>query len=135
MASKTPCLESANVALIRGPYKEVVEKSLSVLADSEDTLIIDAADVFNDFIASKYNVSPPGKLKIFYVLSKVFKLPCDIDYQGEECMELSKGFVERLSEIFFYEEERGEEMEHKLSNIFLNTEMGNNILKGNNVNE
>jgi len=43
-------------------------------------------------------------------------------------MELSKNFVERLSEIFFYEEKNGEQMEDRLSDILLNNEIGSNII-------
>jgi len=44
-------------------------------------------------------------------------------------MELSRGFVERLSEIFFNEEMNGEPLENKFSEIFLNEDMSNNIIK------
>lgn len=42
-------------------------------------------------------------------------------------MELSREFVERLSEILFNEEMNGDPMEGRLSEIFFNEEMMNNI--------
>lgn len=49
MAREVLVQERANVALVRGPYKQIVKQSLKPLAESKDTLIIDAADVFNAF--------------------------------------------------------------------------------------
>tara|TARA_Y100000310_G_C20406387_1_gene679859 strand:+ start:232 stop:795 length:564 start_codon:yes stop_codon:yes gene_type:complete len=68
MVRENPCLEtaticghhnasvvgSANVALIKGPYRDVVEQSLRSLASAEDVLVIDAADVINEFMLNKY---------------------------------------------------------------------------------
>ena len=48
-------------------------------------------------------------------------------------MELSREFVKRLSEIFFNEESDGIQMENKLSEIFLNNEIGNNFIKENDL--
>ena len=42
-------------------------------------------------------------------------------------MELSREFVERLSEILFNEEMNGDQMEGRLSEIFFNKEMMDNI--------
>ena len=69
MARENPCLDtvticghhnasvvgSANVALIKGPYRDVVEQSLHALASAEDVLVIDAADVINEFMLNKYS--------------------------------------------------------------------------------
>jgi len=42
-------------------------------------------------------------------------------------MELSRSFVERLSEIFFNEEMNEEPLENRLSEIFLNEDISSNI--------
>ena len=45
---------SANVALINGPYRDIVEQSLRALVGAENTLVIDAADVVNETSIKKY---------------------------------------------------------------------------------
>lgn len=43
-------------------------------------------------------------------------------YRGEECMQLSKEFVEKLSQIFFAEEIHSDSRDNSLSDIFSKSE-------------
>jgi len=56
---------SATVALVRGPYKDVVEQSLLALASSKETLVIDVLDIFNEHTFAKYNLNVPDDIEVF----------------------------------------------------------------------
>lgn len=88
MASRTNIRKSANVALIKGKYKDVMDKTLDTLADSKDTLIIDAADIFNDFTLSKYGLSDPIRNSLIFSPITAFQLKRFVD---EELSELLAG--------------------------------------------
>tara|TARA_Y100000310_G_C20633222_1_gene789759 strand:+ start:1259 stop:1780 length:522 start_codon:yes stop_codon:yes gene_type:complete len=84
MAKENICLESANVALIRGPYREIVEESLRSLASSEDVLVIDVMDVCNTYTFAKFGLTMPD-IAIFTPIT-AYHLKQFIEEELSRCM-------------------------------------------------